>query len=109
VDSVGKLGENDEVIPSNVAQAVNFYQLDGFLHVEPHIRAADAVHTKILGNYRFSYSASPHNCTNFPWYARIFMKAHTQIECDSKVWNQVESLIRAHLPPVPESESVQGG
>ena len=101
VDSVGKLGENDEVIPSNVAHAVNFYQLDGFLHGEPQIRAADSTHTQILGNNRFSYAASPYNCANFPWYARIFMKAHTQIECDSKVWNQVESLIRAHLPPAP--------
>jgi len=107
VDSVGKLGENDEVIPSNVAQAVNFYQLDGLLHGEPQIRAADAGHTQILGNYRFSYAASPYNCANYPWYARIFMKAHTQIECDSKVWNQVESLIRAHLPPAPKNESAQ--
>lgn len=107
VDSVGKLGENDEEIPSNVAQAANFFQLDGFLHGVPLIRAEDAVRTKILGNYRFSYAASPYNCTNFPWYARTFMKAHTQIECDSKVWNQVESLIRVHLPPVPKSEAVQ--
>jgi hypothetical protein len=105
VDSVGKLGENDEVIPSNVAQAVNFYQLDGFLHGEPQIRAANASRTQILGNYRFSYAASPYNCANYPWYARIFMKAHTQIECDSKVWNQVESLIRAHLLPAQKNES----
>ena len=103
VDSVAKLGENDEVIPSNVAQAVNFYQLDGFLHGEPQIRAADAGRTQILGNYRYSYAAIPYNCANYPWYARILMKAHTQIECDSKVWNQVESLIRAHLPPAPKS------
>ena len=103
VDSVAKLGENDEIIPSNVAQAVNFYQLDGFLHGEPLIRAADANHTQILGNYRFSYTMSAYNCTNYPWYARVFMKAHTEIECGSKVWNQVEGLIRAHLPPAPKN------
>ena len=27
------------------------------------------------------------------------MKAHTEIECDPKVWNQVESLIYSKLPP----------
>src|SRR5580693_9816402 len=32
VDSVSKMGENDAVIPANVAQAINFYQLDGMLH-----------------------------------------------------------------------------
>lgn len=107
VDSVAKLGENDEVIPSNVAQAVNFYQLEGFFHGEQKIRAADANHTQILGNFRFSYAASPYNCTNFPWYARILMKAHTQIECDSKVWNQVESLIRTRLPAAPDDRPAQ--
>jgi hypothetical protein len=81
--------------------------LDGFFHGEQKIRATDANRTQILGNFRFSYAASPYNCTNFPWYARIFMKAHTQIECDSKVWNQVESLIRTRLPPDPKNESVQ--
>ena len=59
VDSVGKLGENDEVIPSNVDQAVNFYQLDGFLHGEPQIRAADAGRTQILGNYRSAMRRAP--------------------------------------------------
>ena len=98
VDSVAKIGETDEFIPANVAQAVNFYQLDGFLHGEPEIRAADATRTQILGNFRFSYRTIPYNCAQYPWYNRIFMKAHTQIECDPKVWNQVESLIRSHLP-----------
>src|SRR5271163_3721518 len=32
VDSVAKLGENDDVIPANVAQAANFYQADGHPH-----------------------------------------------------------------------------
>ncbi len=97
VDSVAKLGQNDEVIPANVAQAVNFYQADGLLHGDPTIRAADPARTRILGNFRFSYAAKPYNCIAYPWYARIFMKAHTQIECDPKVWGQVESLIRSAL------------
>ena len=32
VDSVAKVGQNDEVIPANVAEAANFYQTDGLLH-----------------------------------------------------------------------------
>ena len=31
VDSVAKKGQDDALIPANVAQAVNFYQLDGYL------------------------------------------------------------------------------
>ena len=59
VDSVSKLGENDAVIPANVAQAVNFYQLDGMLHGQPKIRAADPAHTRILGNFRSDYKSKP--------------------------------------------------
>ncbi|MGH9740729.1 MAG: hypothetical protein ACRD51_00075 [Candidatus Acidiferrum sp.] len=98
VDSVSKFGENDSVIPSNVAQAVNFYQLDGFLHGEPRIRAADPVSTHILGNFRSDYKSKPLSCGQYPWWDRAFMKPHIQIECDPAVWNQVESLIRSNLP-----------
>jgi hypothetical protein len=99
VDSVNKNGQGDEIIPANVAQAVNFYQADGLLRGESEIRAADTAHTKILGNFQSHYDASPYHCADYPWYNHLFMKAHTQIECDPKVWNQVESLIRAILTP----------
>jgi hypothetical protein len=99
VDSINKIGQNDQIIPANVAQAVNFYQADGILHGESEIRAADTARTRILGNFRFHYEPSSYYCADYPWYNRIFMKAHTQIECDPKVWNQVESLIRAILSP----------
>jgi hypothetical protein len=99
VDSIAKVGEEDQIIPANVAEAANFYQKDGLLHGEPQIRPADTARTRILGNFRFTYAGGIYNCTDYPWYARIFMKTHTQIECDPKVWNQVESLIRSHLPP----------
>jgi hypothetical protein len=98
VDSVNKPGENDRIIPANVAEAANFYQLNGFLHGENEIRAADPARTKIIGNFRFDYKANPIDCKQYPWYDRIFMKAHTEIECDPKVWNQVEALIRSQLP-----------
>ncbi|HKW56933.1 MAG TPA: hypothetical protein VJN42_06195 [Candidatus Acidoferrum sp.] len=113
VDSVSKRGENDAVIPPNVVQAINFYQLDGLLHGQSQIRAADPAHTRILGNFRSDYKSKPLTCGQYPWYDRAFMKSHIQIECDPTVWNQVESLIRsnlsleAHLPAAsPSSSSV---
>ncbi|HYL61579.1 MAG TPA: thioesterase domain-containing protein [Candidatus Methylomirabilis sp.] len=97
VDSVSKRGQNDSVIPANVAQAINFYQLDGLLHGQPQIRAADPARTRVLGNFRSDYKAKPLTCGQYPWYDRAFMKSHIQIECDPAVWNQVESLIRSNL------------
>ena len=97
VDSVQKPGQNDAVIPANVLQAVNFYQLDGLLHGRSQIRAADASRTRILGNFQCHYKAKPVSCEGYPWYARIFMKPHIEIEADAVVWRQVESLIRAKL------------
>jgi hypothetical protein len=104
VDSVSKLRQNDAVIPANVAKAANFYQPDGFVHGQSKIRAADPAHTKILGNFRFDYKASPYTCDAYPWYDRIFVKPHTQIECDPNVWKQAEALIRSNLPPPTAEE-----
>jgi hypothetical protein len=98
VDSVSKPGSDDRSIPANVAEAVNFFQLDGLLHGRRQIIAADPLHTQILGNFQFDYKTNPVNCEGYPWYARVFMKPHIEIESDPKVWNQVESLIRSKLP-----------
>ena len=103
VDSVQKPGENDSVIPSNVEQAVNFYQTDGLLHGREHIRAEDAARTQILGNFHLSYKTAPAVCQGYPWFASFFEKPHIEIECDPNVWNQVGSLIRARLPQRFES------
>jgi hypothetical protein len=99
VDSVAKVGQNDSVIPANVGQAINFYQPDGIVHGRPQIRAADPVHTEILGNFRYDYGAKPIRCEGYPWFDRILVKAHTEIECDPKVWSRVESLIYKKLSP----------
>lgn len=99
VDSVTKRGENDGVIPANVAQAVNFYQPHGLIHGRPQIRAADPEHTEIVGNFRFDYSEKPISCEGYPWFNRLLIKPHTEIECDPKVWGQVESLIQSKLSP----------
>ncbi len=107
VDSVSRPGSNDTTIPANVAQAANFYQPNGFVHGHHDIRAADAARTRIIGNFRFDYEKSALNCPEYPWYDRVFVKPHTQIECDPTVWNQVESLIRANLPPETGSQAAQ--
>ncbi len=104
VDSVSKIHQNDAVIPANVAKAANFYEDSGFVHGQTAIRAADPTRTKILGNIRFDYKASPYTCNEYPWYDRIFVKPHTQIECDPNVWKQAEALIRADLPPPTSSD-----
>ncbi len=38
--------------------------------------------------------------SQYPWWDRFIAKAHTEIECDPSVWNQVEDLIRSNLPSV---------
>jgi hypothetical protein len=98
VDSVAKPGQNDGVIPANVAEAANFYQADGLLRGQAEIRATDGASTRILGNFRFEYGAKTVKCENYPWYDWVFMKYHTEIECDPEVWKRVERLIRAKLP-----------
>jgi len=97
VDSVWKPGADDKLIPSNVAQAINFYQLDGLLHGQRQIVAADPLHTEILGNFQLDYKTNHVNCDGYPWFARTFMRPHIEIESDPRVWNQIESLIRAKL------------
>jgi hypothetical protein len=103
VDSISMIRRNDAVIPANVAQAANFYQPHGLLHGQSKIRAADPTRTSIVGNFRFDYKAIPYHCGEYPWYDRVFVKSHTQIECDPSVWEQAESLIRLNLPPIPGS------
>jgi hypothetical protein len=107
VDSVGKVGQNDALIPANVAEAANFYQTEGLLHGQTEIRAADGKSTRILGNFRFAYGDKKLKCENYPWYDRVFTKYHTEIECDPAVWKRVESLIRSKLPlaATPRTES----
>lgn len=107
VDSVSKIHQNDAIIPANVAQAANFYESNGVVHGQSAIRAADPARTKIIGNFQFDYKTAPYTCNEYPWYDRIFVKPHTQIECDPRVWKQAEDLIRADLPPSSSSGPAQ--
>jgi hypothetical protein len=106
VDSVSKLHQNDAVIPANVARAANFYQPDGLIHGQSSIRAADPTRTSIIGNFRYDYKSSTYNCSGYPWFDRIFMRSHIQIECDANVWTKAESLIRSAVAP-PTGSGIQ--
>jgi pimeloyl-ACP methyl ester carboxylesterase len=105
VDSIKKHGEDDAIIPENVAEAANFYQPDGILHGLSRIRAADPSRTRILGNWRFQYKKEPAECRTYPWHDRFFFKGHTAIECDPHVWSLVQALIERRLAPVAPNRS----
>ena len=107
VDSISKSSQNDKMIPANVSQAANFYQPNGFLRGQPEIQPTDAARTEIIGNFRFDYKVLPVSCPLYPWFDRLFMKSHIEIECDPRVWNQIESLIRAKLPSPSGSVSAK--
>jgi hypothetical protein len=74
------------------------------VHGRSKIRAAAASQTQILGNFRFDYKAKPVSCEGYPWYGRVFMKTHIEIESDPAVWQQVETLIRSKLLLSPSGE-----
>lgn len=106
IDSVSKLGENDRLVPANVGEAVNFYQHRGLIRSQARIEAVNPERTKVLGNILLDYKGQRLTCDNYPWWDRYIVKAHTQIECDPKVWNRVDSLIRSELPPAETIASV---
>jgi hypothetical protein len=108
VDSVNRGWGHDCVIPDNVAQAVNFYQTRGPVHGCQALRAADPGRTRILGNYRFEYSAQPAPCGTYPWFDRHFFTTHNAMGCDPVVWSQVEDQIRIRLPAGIRLQDAQG-
>ena len=92
IDSVGV---HDDVIPSNVGAAVNFYQHDPFttIHGRALIRAADPSHTAILGNFESSYVSRSVDQSNASRARQVFGGSHTKMELDPVVWNRVEQYI----------------
>jgi len=97
IDSVRKPWQHDRTIPANVAKAVNFYERQGLTRGEPHIVAADASRTKILGNFHMKYDDHSINCDNYKWLPRMLNKPHHEIENDPRVWDQIVSLIDSEL------------
>ena len=92
VDSVGR---HDQVIPSNVLAAVNFYQHDPFtIQGRTEIRAADPAKTRIIGNFFKTYITHPQdNPESTSWVRRNFGGSHAKMEQDPVVWAQVEQYI----------------
>jgi len=92
IDSVGV---HDDIIPSNVGAAVNFYQHDPFttIHGRAQIRAADPSHTAILGNFESSYTFRSIDESNASKARQVFGGSHTKMELDPVVWNRVEQYI----------------
>lgn len=98
VDSVQKYNEeSDTHIPPNVHEAINFFQTEGLLHGCTVIDAIDPKQTKILGNFQSSYKTTPVSVTEFPWFARTFMKEHIEIENDPVIWDKIEALIQTKI------------
>jgi hypothetical protein len=108
IDSVAKPFQNDWLIPPNVFQAVNFYQTHGLVHGRRKIVPADPVRTTILGNFLWENTGEPGECHGFSWRARFLSKGHIEIECDRKVWWQVETLLRHQLPNPVSAQSGTG-
>jgi hypothetical protein len=108
VDSVAKPWQHDEVIPDNVAAAVNFYQSHGLIHGRSEIKAEDGTKTQILGNYRFDYRQHPVQCEATSWFDRTFTPSHMQSQCDPQIWNRVENLVRERIEPAPILAAVPG-
>lgn len=95
VDSVG---HGDRLIPTNVANAVNLYQKNGWIiRGEPEIRAEDPAKTAIIGNFKYDYSQKQIDISNVPFMKKVFRVAHTRMEYDPEVWVKVESLIMGSI------------
>jgi len=97
LDSINKGPGDDCVIPSNVEQAVNFYQTHGLAHGCQALHPVDARRTRILGNYRYEYAAQPSGCRSYSWFNRHVLKTHNAMDCDTQVWALVEEQIRTQM------------
>jgi pimeloyl-ACP methyl ester carboxylesterase len=107
VDSVNKGWGNDCVIPPNVDQALNFYQTRGLAHGCQTIRAVDSNRTRILGSYRFDYTSQPAECRSYSWVNRHFLKSHEAIDCDPRVWSQIDEQIRAQVERIVQAPQIE--
>jgi len=109
VDSIAKPGQDDRVVPANVAYAVNFYQTRGLLHGRRRITAADPAQTKILGDYFRDYNKPPAECSQYPWLTRHLFRGHAAIECDPLLWSQIEGLIDTYSSAEEKASDLPAG
>jgi hypothetical protein len=111
VDSVNKIWGSDCIVPSNVGEALNFYQTRGLVHGCQTLLAADPSRTRILASNRLDYTSQPVGCESCSWVNRHFFKSHEAMDCDQNVWSQIENQIQAKIKDVLQAPPVnhQGG
>ena len=98
--STGTVGEHPRRSRlRTIGEAINFYQAEGLLHGRATIHAVDPGKTAILGNHESVYRHAPISCAGYPWYARMFMKEHIEIENDPRVWNQIKAMVESFIAP----------
>ena len=91
-------GENEAVIPPNVAKAANLYQsFVPSLRVPARIRAEDPQKTVILANQRFSAGGHWVDLSENTSGGPARPARHTAEDTDPIVWNRVEDYILAEL------------
>lgn len=89
-------GKDSYVVPPNVRAAANIYQRDHWLiKGADEITAQDPSRTTILYNRRVTYKGREHaiDTSDDTKLHRTFMGAHTLIEHDMELWNQVMRAI----------------
>jgi len=104
LDSINKGPGDDCVIPPNVRQALNFYQTRGLVHGCQALSPVDASRTRILGNFRFEYAVQPAGCKTYSWFNRHVFKTHNAMDCDSRIWTEVEERIRTQIQYVAREQ-----
>jgi len=94
-------GRDDYTIPPNVATAANIFQRDHILiKGARQLHPEDPARTRILLNRQVSYKGRAHTIDtsdDLPKH-RIFMGAHSLIEHDPEVWDEVIARVLAAIP-----------
>jgi hypothetical protein len=94
-------GRDSYAVPPNVAAAANIFQRDQLiLKGAAELRPEDPSSTRILLNRRVSYKGRAHTIDTSDDVARhrFFMGAHTLMEHDPEVWDEVIARILEAIP-----------
>lgn len=94
-------GRDDYSVPPNVAAAANIYQRDHlFLKGASELHPEEPERTRILLNRRVTYRGRAHTIDASDDLAkhRIFMGAHSLMEHDPEVWDEVIARILEAIP-----------
>jgi hypothetical protein len=93
---IDSYGRDPYTVPPNVSEAANLYQRDlGFVRGAAKIEAEDPAHTRILGNWHYSYRGRAIAMPGEPWIRRTFIGSHLKMEYDPEPWDRVTALLLA--------------